>query len=102
MCIRDSVYLLRAPILDAIERQFDILSITRFVIDLLSVPVTRTIAGTGFFAVLLAVAAATRKLRPVSAYATTVLVACCALAALALTTATSLRRCLIVALILSL
>jgi len=96
------VYLLRAPILDAIERQFDILSITRFVIDLLSVPVTRIIVGTGFFALLLAVAAATRKLRPVLAYAMTVLVACCALAALVLTTATSVRRCLIVALILSL
>src|SRR6476620_9523238 len=71
------VYLLRAPILDAIDRQFDILSITRFVIDLLSVPVTRTIVGTGFFAVLLAVAAATRRWRPVLAYATTLLVACC-------------------------
>jgi hypothetical protein len=96
------VYLFRAPVLDLIERQFDILIITQFVIDLLSVPVTRIIVGTGFFAVLLAVAAGTRRLRPVLAYVTTLLVACCALAALLLTTATSLRRGLIVALILSL
>jgi DNA-binding beta-propeller fold protein YncE len=96
------VYLFRARVLDAIERQFDILSITRFVIDLLSVPLTRIIVGTGLFAVLLAVAAGTARLRPVLAYATTLLVACCALAVLLLTTATSVRRCLIVALILSL
>ena len=62
------VYLFRARVLDVIERQFDILTITRFVIDLLSVPVTRIIVGTGFFAVLLAVAAGTRRLRPVLAY----------------------------------
>ena len=96
------VYLFRARVLDVIEQQFDILTITQFVIDLLSVPVTRTIVGTGFFAALLAVAASTRGLRPVLAYVTTLLVACCALAALLLTTATSLRRCLIVAVILSL
>jgi len=96
------VYLFRARVLDVIERQFDILTITRFVIDLLSVPVTRIIVGTGFFAVLLAVAAGTRRLRPMLVYATTLLVACCALAALALTTATSLQRGLIVALILAL
>ncbi len=96
------VYLFRAPVLDLIERQFDILTITQFVIDLLSVPVTRIIVGAGFFAVLLAVAAATRRLRPGLAYVVTLLVACCALAAMLLTTATSLRRCLVVALILSL
>ena len=96
------VYLFRAQVLDMIERQFDILIITRFVIDLLSVPVSRLIVGTGFFALLLAVAAGTTRLRPVLAYVTTLLVACCALAALVLTTATSLRRALIVALILSL
>jgi hypothetical protein len=96
------VYLFRARILDLIERQFDILTITRFVIDLLSVPVTRIIVGTSFFAVLLAVAAGTRRLRPVLAYVATLLIACGMLAALLLTTATSLRRGLIVALILSL
>jgi len=96
------VYLFRARILDLIERQFDILTITRFVIDLLSVPVTRIIVGTSFFAVLLAVAAGTRRLRPVLAYVTTLLVACCALVALALTTATSLQRGLIVVVILAL
>lgn len=96
------VYLFRARILDVIERQFDILTITRFVIDLLSVPVTRIIVGTGFFAVLLAIAAGTTRLRPVLAYVTTLLVACCALAAAALTTATSLQRGLIVAVILAL
>jgi DNA-binding beta-propeller fold protein YncE len=95
------VYLLRARVLDVIERQFDILTITRFVIDLLSVPVTRIIVGTSSFAVLLAVAASTRRLRPVLAYVATLLVACCALAALSLTTATSLQRGLIVALILT-
>jgi hypothetical protein len=96
------VYLFRAQVLDMIERQFDILTITRFVIDLLSVPVTRIIVGTGFFAVLFAVAAGTRRLRPVLAYVTTLLVACCALAALVLTTATSWRRGFIVALIFAL
>jgi len=96
------VYLFRARVLDVIERQFDILTITQFVIDLLSVPVTRMIVGAGFFAVLVAAAACTARLRPVLAYVTTLLVACCALAALALTTATSWRRGLIVALILAL
>jgi hypothetical protein len=96
------VYLFRARVLDVIERQFDILTITQFVIDLLSVPVTRIIVGTGLFTVLLAVAAGTRRLRPVPADVTTLLVACCALAALVLTTATSLRRGSIVALILAL
>jgi hypothetical protein len=96
------VYAFRAPVLNLIERQFDILTVTRFVIDLLSVPVTRIIAGTGFFAVLLAAAACTGRLRPALAYVTTLLVAWCALAALVLTTATSWRRGLIVALILAL
>src|SRR5262249_8554841 len=96
------IYVFRAPVLNLIERQFDILTITRFVIDLLSVPVTRIIVGTGFFAVLLGAAACTRRLRPVLTYVTTLLVACCALAALVLTTATSWRRGLIVALILAL
>jgi hypothetical protein len=95
------VYLFRASILDVIERQFDILTITQFVIDLLSVPVTRIIVGTGFFVVLLAVAAGTRRFRPGLAYVTMLLVACCALAALVLTTATSPRRGLTVALILA-
>jgi DNA-binding beta-propeller fold protein YncE len=96
------VYLFRARVLDVIERQFDILTITQFVIDLLSVPVTRIIVGIGFFAVLLAAAAGTGRLRPVLAYVTTLLVACCALAGLVMTTATSLRRGLIIVLILAL
>jgi hypothetical protein len=95
------VYLFRAAILDVIERRFDILTITQFVIDLLSVPVTRIIVGTGFFAVLLAVAAAPEAPPRVGVLAT-LLIACGMLAALLLTTATSLRRGLIVALILSL
>src|SRR4030095_5086413 len=96
------VYLFRARVLDLIERQFDILTITQFVIDLLSVPVTRIMGGTAFFAVLLAAAASTRSLRPVLSYVTTLLVACCALAVVVLTTATSLRRSLIVVVILAL
>lgn len=96
------VYLFRARVLDVIERRFDILTITRFVIDLLSVPVTRIIVGTGLFALLLAVAAGTRRLHSVLAYVATLLVACCAVGAMALTTAMSLRRGLIVVLILAL
>src|SRR5678810_930547 len=67
------VYLFRAPVLNLIERHFDILTITQFVIDLLSVPVTRIMVGIAFFAVLLAVAASTRSLRPVLSYVTTLL-----------------------------
>jgi hypothetical protein len=63
-----AVYLLRGPIVRVIESQFDILAITRFVIDVLSTPLTRLASGLASFGVLLLVVAVAKRFRPAMAY----------------------------------
>jgi hypothetical protein len=65
-----AIYLLRQPILNAIEQRFDIFDITRFAIDLLSTPVTRFVAGLVFFIILMLLGAAVRRMGTVAAYVT--------------------------------
>jgi hypothetical protein len=95
------LYWLRQPILDVIERQFDIFHITRFVIDLLSTPVTRLVVGVALLGALLLVATFASRLRPVQAYAILLVTAGALIALLFELTATSLRRGLVAASILA-
>ena len=95
------VYLLRHPTLNAIEGQFDILYLTGFVIDVLSTPVTRLISGAALFAVLLLLFVSVRRLRPVFAYSILVVTAGVVLAFSFNLAATSLRRALVVEMILA-
>lgn len=95
------LYLLRHPILNAIERQFDIFYVTVLVVDVVSTPFARLISGAGLFAVLLLLVVCLRRLRPLSGYSI-LLVAAGAVIAVSLTfAATSLRRALFVELILA-
>lgn len=62
------VYALRYDILNVIERQFDILSITRFVIDVLSTPLARLVTGVLVAVALHVVVIGARRYRPAVAY----------------------------------
>src|SRR6476659_6269931 len=56
------VYLLRFPILTAIEKQFDIFYVTLTVVDVVSTPATRLIAAVALVAVLLLLMVLARNL----------------------------------------
>lgn len=56
------LYMLRHPVLNAIERAFDIIWITETTVDLMSTPLSRLLLAVGVFAVLVAIWAATRRL----------------------------------------
>src|SRR5262245_54905790 len=62
------VYVMRGPIVSVIEAHLDILTITRFVIDVLSTPVARVALGALFGCLCLLVVAAARRLPPLLAY----------------------------------
>jgi hypothetical protein len=95
------LYLLRHPIVNAIERQFDIFYVTVLVVDVVSTPVARFVSGAGLFAALLLLVVCVRRLRPVVAYSILLIVGG-AVIALSLNLAeTSLRRALFVELILA-
>ena len=95
------LYLLRHPILNAIERHVDIFFLTSFVIDVLSTPVARLISGAGLLTVLLVLVVCTRRLPPVLGYSILVVTAGAVLALSFDAAATSLRRALPVELILA-
>lgn len=61
-------FLFRAPLLDAIERAFDIVWITELVIDVMSTPLARLGLLVGSFAALLLVWSAVRRLSPLAAW----------------------------------
>src|SRR5688500_16936073 len=63
-----AAYLLRSPILAALERHVDIVAVTRMVIEILSTPVARTAAGITFGGVLLLAVVAAKRFRPLTAY----------------------------------
>jgi hypothetical protein len=94
------IYGLRHPILNVIERWFDIFDITRFVIDLLSTPLMRLVSAGALFGALLLLAGCARRLRPVTAYAFFLLASSAVLVLFYKLTATSPRRGVLVALIL--
>ncbi len=96
-----AVYLLRGPIVRVIESQFDILAITRFVIDVLSTPLTRIASGAAILGVFLLVVAVAKRLRPVMAYITVLLVAGVVVALASAAGALSQRRGIVVWLILA-
>ncbi len=94
-------YVLRGPLLNLIERQFDVLSTTRFVIDVLSTPVSRLGAAAGFLAALLVIRILIGRLGPMVTYVS-MLVGGGALIALSSGVgAISARRGLLVAVILA-
>ena len=95
------VYLLRYPILEAIERRFDVFYLTGLVIEVLSTPLTRVIAGASLFLVLLLLVICLRRVRPPLAYAILLVVAGVLLALSFSLAATSPRRALLVELILA-
>jgi hypothetical protein len=95
------VYLLRFPILTAIEKQFDIFYVTLTVVDVVSTPVTRLIAAVALVAVLLLLMVLARNL-PERARYPIVLVAAGIVIALAFSAAgTTVRRALVVVTILA-
>ena len=96
------MYLLRRPIVRVIESQFDILAITRFVIDVLSTPLTRLASGAAIFGVFLLVVAVAKRFRPVMAYITVLLGAGVVVALLFVAGVISQRRGIVVWLILAL
>lgn len=63
-----AAYLLRSPILAALERHVDIVAITRTVIEILSTPVARTVSGIAFGGLLLLAVGAAKRVRPLTAY----------------------------------
>lgn len=95
------LYVLRQPILNAIERQFDVFYVTVLVVDVVSTPVARLISAAGLFAVLLLLVLCVRRLGPLVSYSI-LLVTAGAVIALSLNLAqTSLHRALFVELILA-
>jgi hypothetical protein len=95
------VYLCRNPVLDLIERQFDVLIVTRFVIDVLSTPVLRLVCATGFFGVLLLAVILITRLRPLAAYVASLMMATGLLALVVSAGGMAPRRALIVLIILA-
>ena len=95
------VYLLRYPILEAIERTFDVFYLTGLVIEVLSTPVTRLISGASLFLVLLLLIVCLRHVRPVFAYSILLATTGVVLVIFFSLTATSPRRALAVELVLA-
>ena len=94
-------YLLRYPILEAIEQQFDVFYLTARVIEVLSTPVTRIISGMLLFVILLLIVVCLRRLRPGVAYVILLVTAGVVLAVSFNLVATSPRRALVVELVLA-
>ena len=67
-------YVLRHPVLNAIERVFDIIWITELVVDLMSTPLARLCLALGVFVILVGVWAAARRLGALLGYIVAVLV----------------------------
>jgi hypothetical protein len=95
------LYLLRHPILNAIERRFDIFYVTVLVVDVVSTPLARLISAAGLFAVLLLIVVCVRRLRPLLGYSILLVVAGVVIALSLNFAATSVRRALFVELILA-
>jgi hypothetical protein len=94
-------YLLRQPIVDAIERRFDIFYVTVQVVDIASTPVARLLSAAGLFGALLLLVVVVRRLPPVIGYAILLVVGAAVIAASLNLAATSIRRALFVELILA-
>ena len=95
------LYLLRHPILNAVERRFDIFYVTVLVVDIVSTPLARLISAAGLFAVLLLLVLWLRRLRPLVGYSILLLAAGVVIVLSLNFAATSLRRALFVELILA-
>jgi len=95
------VYLLRQPILNAIEQQFDVFYVTDLVVGVVSTPLARVISGTGLFAVLLLLVFCVRRLSPLVSYSILLVTAGAVIALSFNLAATSLLRALFVELILA-
>ena len=63
-----AAYVLRSPILTALEKHVDIVAITRTLIEILSTPVARTVSGITFGGLLLLAVMAAKRFRPLATY----------------------------------
>ena len=95
------VYLLRSPIVTLIETRFDVLAMTRFVIDVLSTPVARVAWAAAFFGVVLFFVTVANRFRPVMAYLTVLCATGVVVALLSTSGVLSLRRGTLIWLILA-
>jgi hypothetical protein len=95
------VYLLRHPILNAVERQFDIFYVTVFVVDVVSTLLARLISAAGLFTALLLLVLCVRRLPPRVRYPILLVTAGVVIGLAFNAAATSVRRAALVVIVLA-